>query len=112
MKKVIYLAVLLWAGLAATAMWSQTSDPSKAGESKPPKTEEATAPKAADVLPDANTPLPLTNATIQLSGASSGNVNVSDQLDYDVSGASNLSYHGRLNFGKQERNGASSVTQK
>jgi polysaccharide export outer membrane protein len=56
MKKGIYLAVLLWAGLAATAMWSQTSDTSKAGESKAPQTEEAKEPKPADAVPDANTP--------------------------------------------------------
>src|SRR6266487_6351236 len=56
MKKVIHLAVLLWAGLAATAMLSQTSGTPKTEEPRSPKAEEAKPSKLADATPDADTP--------------------------------------------------------
>jgi hypothetical protein len=53
----------------------------------------------------------LGHAVVHLSGASTGKVNVKDQLDFDVSGASHLTYRGHPTLGDQERSGASSVTQ-
>jgi hypothetical protein len=54
----------------------------------------------------------VTRAVVQLSGASSGTVHVGEALDYDVSGASHLYYHGRPTLGKQESSGASRAVAK
>jgi hypothetical protein len=54
----------------------------------------------------------LTRADVQLSGASSATVEVTDKLDYDVSGASHLYYKGHPTLGKQEASGASRAVAK
>jgi len=53
-----------------------------------------------------------TNANVDLSGASSGTVNLTGRLDADVSGASRLWYIGEPTLGDIDTSGASSVSQK
>jgi hypothetical protein len=52
---------------------------------------------------------PVNTATLTLSGASRANLNVKTSLDYDLSGASHLSYTGSPSVGKSQTSGASSV---
>lgn len=54
----------------------------------------------------------LNNANVTLSGASSGSVNAKSRLDYDLSGASRLSYTGSPTIGKSQATGASSASGK
>ncbi len=51
-------------------------------------------------------------ASVQLSGASHAAVRVKDKLDYNVSGASHLEYHGDPTLGKHATSGVSSVSHK
>jgi len=55
---------------------------------------------------------PIQNATIKLSGASSGNINVAQHLDVDLSGASTLNYSGNPVIGQQSITGSSSLNHK
>jgi len=52
------------------------------------------------------------NAEVELSGASRATVNVSGQLDIDLSGASKLSYSGSPTLGKVTVSGGSTLSQK
>jgi hypothetical protein len=56
--------------------------------------------------------LKLSNAVVNFSGASSGTVHVDDKLDYNLSGASHLDYHGNPTIGEKDTSGASSAKQK
>jgi hypothetical protein len=56
--------------------------------------------------------LSVKNAVVQLDGASSGVVNASDRLDYELNGASHLDYRGNPRIGNKEVQGASSVSQR
>ncbi|HYM75149.1 MAG TPA: polysaccharide biosynthesis/export family protein [Candidatus Dormibacteraeota bacterium] len=56
MKKVIRLAVLLWMGLAASALLSQTSGTPRTDESTPSKAEEAKETKPPDAVQDTDNP--------------------------------------------------------
>jgi hypothetical protein len=56
--------------------------------------------------------LSLEKAVVQLHGASSGVVNASDRLDYELKGASHLDYRGNPKIGTKEVQGASSASQK
>ncbi|UCF32327.1 MAG: DUF2807 domain-containing protein [Phycisphaerales bacterium] len=51
----------------------------------------------------------LTNARVDLSGASSADINVTGELHYDLSGASNLRYGGSPHLGARSSSGASSA---
>jgi CubicO group peptidase (beta-lactamase class C family) len=51
----------------------------------------------------------LGNADAHLSGASRATLNVRDKLDYDLSGASHLTYRGNPTIGKKKLSGASRV---
>jgi hypothetical protein len=53
-----------------------------------------------------------TNANVDLSGASSGTVNLDGRLDADLSGASRLWYIGEPTMGTIETSGASTLSQK
>ena len=55
---------------------------------------------------------PVGNASIGLSGASNGTVNLDGTLNADVSGASHLSYIGEPTLGDLETSGASSISRK
>lgn len=55
---------------------------------------------------------PVVNATIKLSGASSGTINASGRLNANVSGASRLYYTGNPTLDDIEVSGASTVSQK
>ena len=52
------------------------------------------------------------NADVSLSGASSGTINLSGQLDADLSGASNLEYIGEPTLGTMNITGASTLSRK
>ena len=52
---------------------------------------------------------PADKANVQLSGASRAVLNVTSNLDYDLSGASNLEYSGNPSIGKSQSSGASNV---
>lgn len=52
------------------------------------------------------------NATVHLSGASSGTINASGTIDADLSGASHLDYMGDATLGSVETSGASSINKK
>ena len=52
---------------------------------------------------------PLDKATVKLSGASNASLSVKSSLDYDLSGASHLTYTGQPSVGKSSTSGASSV---
>ena len=54
----------------------------------------------------------VTSAVVNLSGASDGDVSVSDKLDLDISGASTLNYYGSPVIGKTEISGASDLNHK
>jgi hypothetical protein len=56
--------------------------------------------------------LSVKNAAVQLDGASTGIVNASDKLDYELNGASHLDYRGSPKIGNKEVQGASSASQK
>jgi hypothetical protein len=56
--------------------------------------------------------LELDRAVIRMSGASNGSVHVKKILNYDLSGASHLSYEGTPEIGKHEVSGASSASAK
>jgi hypothetical protein len=56
--------------------------------------------------------LTLDSAVVTLSGASSATVNTKTALDYRLSGASHLTYHGNPTIGKSQKTGASSVSHK
>src|SRR5262249_1285565 len=56
--------------------------------------------------------LAIDKETTNLRGASKGKIDVSGKLDYDVSGASHLDYHGHPTLGSQQSSGASSATAK
>jgi hypothetical protein len=53
--------------------------------------------------------LTLGRADVRLNGASTGTVRVHGKLDYDVNGASRLTYDGNPTLGKREAHGASSA---
>jgi RNA polymerase sigma factor (sigma-70 family) len=55
---------------------------------------------------------PTGTVTVQLSGASKAIVQAKDKLDYSLTGASKLEYHGNPTIGKKAVTGASSVTHK
>jgi len=55
---------------------------------------------------------PINNATVALSGASSGTVNLDGRLDADLSGASKLSYIGEPTMGTINTSGASTLSKK
>jgi hypothetical protein len=55
---------------------------------------------------------PLDKASVTLSGASNATLNVKSNLDYDLSGASHLTYSGQPSVGKSSTSGASSVQSK
>ncbi len=55
------------------------------------------------------TDFPLNQANVTLSGASNANLSVKNNLDYDLSGASHLTYSGKPVVGKSSTSGASSV---
>jgi hypothetical protein len=50
------------------------------------------------------------SANVQLSGASKANVNVKNSLDYELSGASHLTFTGNPHMGTMNTSGASNVT--
>jgi len=52
------------------------------------------------------------NADVSLSGASSGTINLSGQLDADLSGASNLEYIGEPTLGTLNITGASTLSRR
>jgi len=54
----------------------------------------------------------VSNANVDLSGASSGTVNLDGRLDADLSGASRLWYIGEPTMGDIDTSGASSVSKK
>ena len=54
----------------------------------------------------------VSNADVDLSGASSGTINLDGRLDADVSGASRLRYIGEPTMGTIDTSGASSISQK
>jgi Putative auto-transporter adhesin, head GIN domain len=56
--------------------------------------------------------LSVEKAVVKLDGASSGVVNASDRLDYELNGASHLDYRGNPKIGNKEVQGASSASQK
>lgn len=51
----------------------------------------------------------LNKANVTLSGASNADINVTSDLDYDLSGASHLTYTGKPSIGKSGTSGASSA---
>ncbi len=53
----------------------------------------------------------LDSANVNLSGASTATVNVKSRLDYDLSGASHLTYSGNPTIGSSRTSGASSASQ-
>ena len=55
---------------------------------------------------------PVDKASVTLSGASNANLNVKSNLDYDLSGASHLTYTGQPSVGKSNTSGASSAQSK
>ena len=55
---------------------------------------------------------PVSNADIELSGASNGTVNTNGTLDADLSGASKLYYIGEPTMGNIDTSGASSISKK
>jgi hypothetical protein len=56
------------------------------------------------------TNFPVDRADVRLSGASNATVPVKSSLDYDLSGASNLTYTGSPTVGRSQTSGASSAT--
>ena len=54
----------------------------------------------------------VSNADVDLSGASSGTINLDGRLDADVSGASRLWYIGEPTMGTIDTSGASTISQK
>jgi hypothetical protein len=52
---------------------------------------------------------PVDKASVALSGASNATLNVKSHLDYELSGASHLTYTGQPSVGKSNTSGASSV---
>jgi hypothetical protein len=56
--------------------------------------------------------LKVARAKVQLSGASSGAVQATDKLDYEISGASHLDYRGHPSLGRHDTSGASSAKEK
>jgi hypothetical protein len=56
--------------------------------------------------------LDVTRAKVNLSGASSAAVHATEKLDYDLSGASSLDYHGHPTLGKHSTSGASAASEK
>lgn len=56
--------------------------------------------------------LSIDNASVDLSGASNATISVKSKLDYNLSGASHVTYQGSPTIGRNSNNGASSVTKK
>ena len=54
----------------------------------------------------------LDSASVNLSGASNARISVKNKLDYNLSGASHLTYDGSPTIGRSSSNGASSVAKK
>jgi hypothetical protein len=52
------------------------------------------------------------SASVDLSGASNATISANRKLDYNLSGASHLTYQGSPSIGRTSSNGASSVTKK
>ena len=56
--------------------------------------------------------LSLDSASVNLSGASNAQISVKSKLDYNLSGASRLTYDGSPTIGRSSSNGASSIAKK
>ncbi|MDY6917818.1 MAG: head GIN domain-containing protein [Chloroflexota bacterium] len=54
--------------------------------------------------------LPVTDAWVELSGASTANINASGTIDCDLSGASHLTYTGDATLGSVDTSGASTIS--